>query len=464
MPEPTPNPDHDQIACSVARAIGDAARSGDLEVFENALCSVLMEIGRLVTQRRIEQGAEDEPFEEGGVTWKPVSWGNKSMMTSFGTVQVRRPRFRARRNGPSRCLLDERFGLLRSFWTPRAARLAAIAGAELTLERTEQLLEQIGGMKPSAASLHRLNIHVSELWEAEREENEKAVRECVEIPAEAVTVVPSLDGVMVNTLESGADRKKKKANTRARGQTARGPAGYKEASVGVISFYDKEGNRLLTRRTARMPEPDKKATKAWVEAELAHVRSLRPNLTVVATADGTPNNWSFLETLSPDHEVVDFFHTTEHVHRHLTKANGAGSLETQALFKEMKRQLIEEDDGAKEVFSKLRSLRQEAGTSPVHKEKTKANRSDKRKKNYFDHHKDRMAYAELRRLNLPIGSGVTEGTCRHLVVDRLRRSGMRWSQVGGQAVMTLRALWVNDDFPAAWPLIRHAAAKSRRAA
>ena len=56
----------------------------------------------------------------------------------------------------------------------------------------------------------------------------------------------------------------------------------------------------------------------------------------------------------------------------------------------------------------------------------------------------------MRSKNLPIGSGVTESTCKLAVCDRLRRTGMRWSKRGGQAILTLRALRVSDQFETGW--------------
>ena len=46
----------------------------------------------------------------------------------------------------------------------------------------------------------------------------------------------------------------------------------------------------------------------------------------------------------------------------------------------------------------------------------------------------------------PIGSGVVEGACRHLVKDRMEQAGMRWRIAGAQAILSLRALYVNDDW------------------
>ena len=104
---------------------------------------------------------------------------------------------------------------------------------------------------------------------------------------------------------------------RERGVIDKGPTGWAEASVGVITFYDAHGRRVGTRRYARMPEQNKETTKSWLRAELEHIRCERPDLRVVAIADGAANNWSFLETLCANHEVVDFFHTAEHLSRHV---------------------------------------------------------------------------------------------------------------------------------------------------
>ncbi len=50
----------------------------------------------------------------------------------------------------------------------------------------------------------------------------------------------------------------------------------------------------------------------------------------------------------------------------------------------------------------------------------------------------------------PIATGVIEGACRHLVKDRLERTGARWSVEGAEAVLKLRAILSNDDFDAYW--------------
>jgi hypothetical protein len=59
---------------------------------------------------------------------------------------------------------------------------------------------------------------------------------------------------------------------------------------------------------------------------------------------------------------------------------------------------------------------------------------------YFTTHAQRMNYHQALAAGCPIATGVIEGACRHLVKDRMERSGMRWAQVHAQAMLDLRAV------------------------
>ena len=65
-----------------------------------------------------------------------------------------------------------------------------------------------------------------------------------------------------------------------------------------------------------------------------------------------------------------------------------------------------------------------------------------------------MCYAEYLRQGLPIASGVIEASCKTLVTQRLKQSGMAWTQTGGQAILTLRSLIQSDRWKPAWELLR----------
>ena len=68
--------------------------------------------------------------------------------------------------------------------------------------------------------------------------------------------------------------------------------------------------------------------------------------------------------------------------------------------------------------------------------------------NYFRRNQAYMDYAHYLRQGWPIGTGVIEGVCRHLVKDRLELAGMRWTVSGAEALLALRAVHENGDWEA----------------
>jgi hypothetical protein len=69
---------------------------------------------------------------------------------------------------------------------------------------------------------------------------------------------------------------------------------------------------------------------------------------------------------------------------------------------------------------------------------------------YLLHYSPYLQYDKALAEGVPIATGVIEGTCRHLVEDRMNVTGARWSLTGAEAVLRLRALRSSDDFDAYW--------------
>ena len=65
---------------------------------------------------------------------------------------------------------------------------------------------------------------------------------------------------------------------------------------------------------------------------------------------------------------------------------------------------------------------------------------------YLHNNREYMHYHDYLTQGYPIGTGVIEGACRHLVKDRFERSGMRWSREGAQVMLDLRAVYLNGDW------------------
>ena len=69
---------------------------------------------------------------------------------------------------------------------------------------------------------------------------------------------------------------------------------------------------------------------------------------------------------------------------------------------------------------------------------------------YFHRNRERMKYDEYLAAGYPIGSGAVEGACRHLVKDRMERTGMRWQPAGAQAMLDLRSTYLNAEWEGFW--------------
>ena len=64
---------------------------------------------------------------------------------------------------------------------------------------------------------------------------------------------------------------------------------------------------------------------------------------------------------------------------------------------------------------------------------------------YFSNHKHKMDYKTFIEKGYPVSSALVESTCGHLVKERMEQSGMRWSSIGAQNIMDLRAVKLNED-------------------
>ncbi len=59
---------------------------------------------------------------------------------------------------------------------------------------------------------------------------------------------------------------------------------------------------------------------------------------------------------------------------------------------------------------------------------------------FLERNADRMRYDEYLAKGYPISTGFIEGACRHVIKDRMERSGMRWTIAGAQSMLYLRCI------------------------
>ncbi len=316
----------------------------DLEQFERELHSLFAAAEAEAVADELARFDVDLPVVEiDGVPHRRVLRSEETYITAAGPVRVMRSLYSTRQAGErAACAMELRAGVIAGFFTPLAAKQAAWVVAHLTPQEGEELFTRLGSMQPSKSSLDRLPKDVSARWEKSRVSFEAALRAEEEVPAEAVTAAVSLDGVLVPMKDEL--RQEKRARAEAEGKAASGPAGYKEVGCATLSLYDAEGERLKTIRLGRMPEHKKATLKASLLAELDAVLAQRPDLTIVALADGAKDNWRYLDWDLPPRSIsiADFYHAAEHLHAALVAEYGETDPRCKAQYEKL-RHLLRHD-------------------------------------------------------------------------------------------------------------------------
>ena len=351
-------------------------------------------------------------------------------MTMFGPVDFLRSRYRPSGTGASLVPAEAVLGLTACGLTPAAAGLSMYLMSGLTARESEDAWRRLCGQGPSTASLVRLSGEVGTRMEECSGALLAGLREREEMPAEAVSLLVSLDGVMMRMNAETADGKPT-------------DAGWREASCGVVALVDAEGNMLESRVFGRLPEAGKTSLKSQLKAEAFHWLKLNPDLKLAVAADAAPDNWTFLESLSPDVTLVDFWHAAQHIKVAADAAFGADTAAGTAWFEKWRHVLRHDSKGVGKVVDALRHLlRKRKGAEDVRRELA-----------FFRNNRRRMYYADAAKAGYAIGSGAVESANKVLVTSRMKRSGQSWGRDGGQGVLTFRSLLKSGRFDRAWAVL-----------
>lgn len=164
----------------------------------------------------------------------------------------------------------------------------------------------------------------------------------------------------------------------------------------------------------------------------------------VAISDGGSGieDWLRMNFPRVDVVILDFYHAAEHLcewakilHSDETEADRVGSEWCHRL----------KHEGGRVVLEALRAI-------DVSVRSTEVRETHRQVLVYFENQVHRMDYPLYRSKGWLIGSGPVEAACKQVVNQRLKGSGMRWSEWGADAVCHLRALFRSEkgQWDACW--------------
>jgi len=160
---------------------------------------------------------------------------------------------------------------------------------------------------------------------------------------------------------------------------------------------------------------------------------------VVCVMDGERALWRKLtDTIDDVVGVLDIFHVLERLWQAAHCFHPEGSEEAQVFVTDRLLRLLRGQAGY--VIGGLKQM--------TTKQKLKGSRGKQMSAviGYLHRNRRLLRYDEYLAAGYPIGSGVAEGACRHLVKDRMELTGMRWRIPGAQAMLDLRAVYINGDW------------------
>ena len=222
---------------------------------------------------------------------------------------------------------------------------------------------------------------------------------------------------------------------------------FEHATVATVTVYDRAGERLGTVYLAFAPEPGQSQMTARLTALIQEVlrrwEGPLPRLTYVTDA-GESETQYYRRVLGnmahprtgeklPWIRIVDYYHAAQRIWAMAEALFGKDDRAGRAWARRMCR-VLKKPSGPFRVLHSAAALRK--------RRKLSASRAAEFRKayQYIRRRTKLMQYHEYKRLNLPIGSGVTEAACKTVVTQRLKLSGMRWKKHGAQTILNLRVV------------------------
>lgn len=360
----------------------------------------------------------------------------RQVHTLFGEIPLARNYYHDPANGSGRFPVDEALGLIDGY-TPGVASLIGRCAAEHPFGQAEKSFAAYTGLKVQARQFQRLAEHMAPLVERFLRTN------LLSGEKRPPRVYVAVDG-------TGAPLRHEELKGR-KGRQPDGSAQTHEVKVGAVftqhPVVGQKPWRDLDFNTYVATTERSEVFGQMMRAEFIR-RFPDPPAEVAFLGDGAAWVWELQRVCFPMAlGIVDFYHAAEHVTQvvdlvedHRTPSGRKRRRRWVKLL--LRGRLNTFLDEARAAFPPEKA---DAG------EKALA---------YFEKNRERMRYRRFREQGYFIGSGVVEAACKTIVVQRMKGSGMHWSQKGLANILSIRTAIRSSRYDEFWqtlPTLRNAA-------
>jgi hypothetical protein len=446
-----------------ARQVRHSELERQLEVMGRELLRKLLQAHLDLRQ----PGEAVEPVRDAaGTTLTPTPVHARSLESIFGTVEVARTGYGGA-GTPSLHPLDGALNLPPEKYSLEVRRRVAIEAAKSSFDEGVKTLEAFTGAHVPKRQFEQEVIRAAkdfEMFYADRQKRARAD------PHTGRVLVLTVDGKgVVMRPEDLREATQRAAAARAKSFTARLGAGrrlHAKRMASVAAIYsvapwvrtpEEILPATLPQKEPTRPRPEHKrvwaslaqAPEAVIKEMFAEAarRDRKGQKRWVALVDGNLPQIDHLQQLAEERNIpliiiVDFIHVAQYV----WKAAGA-------LFPD---QQTQQDSWTRAHLLEILRAKASLVAAGMRRSATLRNMTTAERQpvdecaDYLLHYSPFLQYDKALTEGVPIATGVIEGTCRHLVEDRMNLTGARWSLTGAEAVLRLRALRSSDDFDSYW--------------
>ena len=257
---------------------------------EEKIQGALNEAGVLATRVSLERFDTDgNPIRVGTVKMTSKGKVHKDYQSPYGAVAVHRHVYQSSSGGAIYCPLEKAARVIITS-TPKFAKIVASKYSQKDARWVVRDLQESHGRTVAVCLVQQVAEMVGSLTQAADEAWSYETPE-PKVPVRSIAI--GLDGTCMLLVKDG----------------------WRQAMVGTIALFDRNGERLHTTYIGAAPESGRETFLRRLEREVIHVKTLFPRALTVGLADGAPTNWEFLEKHT-DMQVLDFYHASEY----LTKA------------------------------------------------------------------------------------------------------------------------------------------------
>ena len=401
-----------------------------------------------------------------------VDYRSKQILTMMGKVEFKRAYYQCQQAKESkgekeeekqpcsgRAPADQVWGIDQRRTTPGVQEAISYLCARLTFEEAAETFSRFLPLQMAARQAQNLMEPVGKVL-AEQEEKElkalfeqaahkhSSVQEQQEQgrPKSIERLYIEMDGIMERlrrgTVDMEVVEEKRKGDV------------YRELKVGVIFEAERgrERSELAPEIWVDTPKQNSMRYVARRTAKgdfdqllygLACQSGLQQAKQVVILGDGALWIWKQAEEHFPGAvEIVDLYHAQEHVWQ-VARAVYGPQTEAAELWATGACDLLVHGHIEKLVaaITALPPIAPDPGESRSVPEKAIG---------YFSANAERMRYPTFRAQGMHVGSGIAEAACKTVVATRLKRSGMRWTPLGLDALLPLRTSVLNQTYDAFW--------------